>query len=222
MHQTPYNNDLLPPDDRWWCFSTNFSARAHTHTHTNAHMHEQIFNIFCLCHIFFLYVNMINSLRQREEAPSPFLETIHAIRIIFLTTQKYGGNQIHPISPFSFQIFTPWCVYGLKGKITPTRSVRHNNIFLAEPFWISGTWITLIFVRRGNNISFDVWMHVAWLFWLETKGISGIRTPRLHPESWASDIIDNAFVFESNACIIFMWLLGYMNEKEYSKTWWKR
>ena len=49
----------------------------------------------------------------------------------------------------------------------------------------------------------------ALLFWNEVRSLTGIKIPNLHPQSWASDLIDGSFLSEKDSCMVLcgMWAI---------------
>ena len=46
--------------------------------------------------------------------------------------------------------------------------------------------------------------HCTWArsFWDEIKILTGIKIPKLHPQSWTLDLVDGTKVSQADACVI--------------------
>jgi len=51
---------------------------------------------------------------------------------------------------------------------------------------------------------FHAFFECTWarIFWEELKKITSIKIPRLHPDSWATDMIEGKMIKEADACIL--------------------
>jgi hypothetical protein len=57
------------------------------------------------------------------------------------------------------------------------------------------------------------------LFWISFNELYNVKLPRLHPLSWASDLLDAAFCKPGVASAIFLWYVVYLDSSQWALTW---
>ena len=85
----------------------------------------------------------------------------------------------------------------------PCREVLHKKHIERIPFYVD--------CGADSESARHALLDCDWaqLFWNEVKSLTGIKIPKLHPLSWASDLIDGSFLPEKDSYMVLcgMWAI---------------